>query len=219
MLLFKFLIFVVVGVFSFISNNFDFDELRLDFSNYVDSAIFKYGNNDIVGNLVIKSLEIDTPIVRGMDNFYYLNYDEYKNKNASGAIFIDYRNNIDIDRKVLIYGHNVDDFNGGFKKLEEYLSFDFFSDDDNRLVKINSRNKEMIYEVSSVLIVDKDFSHIDLSFSDDEWNKHVDWINNNSIYDKKINYSDQIVVMQTCYHNPENSFLLVVLKKINESYH
>lgn len=220
MLLFKLLVFAIVSISSLIFSNINLDNINsFDFINFIDGLILKYGNNDIVGKLVINSLDVDTPIVQGKDNLYYLKYDEYKNENSKGAIFIDYRNNIDIDRKLLIYGHNSRESDTIFKKLESYLSFDFFSNSDNREVEINTRNKKMIYEVSSVFVVDKDFSHMDLSFSLDEWNSHIDWINNSSIYDIELNYSDEIIIMQTCYYEPDNSFLLVILKKIDEIYY
>lgn len=188
-------------------------------SKYVEEAREKYSNNDIVGKLYISSLSIDVPIVQSDDNDYYLDHDEYKKKNALGSIFLDYRNNIDIDRKILIYGHNSKTIDTEFKKLESFLLTDFYNDSNNKKIVIESLNKKSIYEVSSVFIVSDDFQHMRLSFSQEEWNDHIDWINSQSLYSDFIEYDDEILIMQTCYYKPKDSYLLIVSKKLKEEYY
>lgn len=204
----------------------DYKEIKEVFSNiksnfnYVDIAKKKYNNDDIVGRLFIESVDIDVPIVQSTDNNFYLDHDEYGNKNTVGSIFLDYRNNIDIDRKLLIFGHNSRTISTEFKKMEKFLSSSFFNELDNRKLLIETSNKISIYDISSVVIVTDDFQHMKLSFSQEEWKKHIDWINKSSLYSVTgLSYDDDILIMQTCFYEPDDSYLLIVAKKIKEAFH
>ena len=65
-----------------------------------------------------------------------------------------------------------------------------------------------------------DFQHMNLSFTQEEWKKHIEWINNNSLYDDaNFSLDDDILIMQTCYYEPDDSYLLVVAKKIREEFY
>lgn len=57
--------------------------------------------------LNISNSNIDYPVVQGMDNDFYLNHSFYKEESISGTLFIDYRNNIDSDKNIVIYGHHM----------------------------------------------------------------------------------------------------------------
>ncbi len=61
----------------------------------VDWANLKAINEDIIGWIQIEGTEISYPIVKGIDNSYYLKHTFEKNSNAAGAIFIDYTNRSD----------------------------------------------------------------------------------------------------------------------------
>ena len=91
-------------------------------SKYVNVARNEFNNQDIIGRLYIESIRLDVPLVQTEDNEYYLNHDVYKNLDKVGSIFLDYRNNIDVDSKILIYGHNSKNIETDFKKLENFLS-------------------------------------------------------------------------------------------------
>lgn len=185
-------------------------------SEYVNVARNKFNNQDIVGRLYIESIDIDVPLVQAEDNEYYLNHDVYKNFDNVGSIFLDYRNNIDLDTKLLIYGHNSKNIETEFKKLENFLNFDFFNNLDNRKLILESNNKISYYEISNVVITVSDFQHMKLAFTKDEWNDHIDWLNKSSLYQSTFDYDDEILIMQTCYYEPDDSYLLIIAKKIEE---
>ncbi|MCL2226773.1 MAG: class B sortase [Oscillospiraceae bacterium] len=64
-------------------------------------------NPDLIGWIRIENL-INYPIVQGRDNSRYLNTTFQGRRNASGAIFMDYRNSSVFDDEVsIIYGHNM----------------------------------------------------------------------------------------------------------------
>jgi len=67
-------------------------------------------NPDIVGWIVVPGTDICYPIVQGTDNAWYLGYTFSEERNASGAIFLDSRNDSRFsDGHSLIYGHNMRD--------------------------------------------------------------------------------------------------------------
>lgn len=85
-------------------------------------------NPDIIGWITIPGTVIDYPITLSKDNNEYLKLTFLKEKNSSGAIFVDMRNNGDFsDYNTLIYGHNMK--NGSmFNKLRAYKDETFYEE-------------------------------------------------------------------------------------------
>ena len=66
-------------------------------------------NNDFIGWMSIRNV-IEYPVVRGRDNYRYLNTTFTGQRNSAGAIFMDYRNSSNFDETVaVIYGHHTRD--------------------------------------------------------------------------------------------------------------
>ncbi len=65
-------------------------------------------NRDVIGWIEIPDTNINYPIVKTIDNNYYLTHSIYKKYNINGSIFMDYGNNSDFtDSNTIIYGHNT----------------------------------------------------------------------------------------------------------------
>ena len=63
-------------------------------------------NPDVCAWLTIHNTKIDYPIVRGEDNFKYVDTDIYGDYSPAGTIFLDYKNSRDFsDRYSVLYGH------------------------------------------------------------------------------------------------------------------
>lgn len=75
----------------------------------IDFAALWAVNPDVVGWISIPETAVDYPIVQGADNERYLNHTLSGQRNASGAIFMDYRDDSDFGGHVRIYGHNMRD--------------------------------------------------------------------------------------------------------------
>ena len=77
----------------------------------VDFERLKAINSDIVGWIYIEALpSISYPIVRGVDNDYYLHRTYAGEDNFAGTLFIDYENEGDfMDCNTILYGHNMKD--------------------------------------------------------------------------------------------------------------
>ena len=118
------------------------------------------------------------------------------------------------DRKIIIYGHNSEDIYTEFNLLENYFNFDYYREHQDIYFKTINNNYH--YKVFSVFIVINDYRYINLNFSDDEYNKHLKYLKEQSVYDTYIdvNDNDEIIVLQTCYFQPKNSYLVVVGKKL-----
>lgn len=180
----------------------------------IDNYRKDYNNQDIIGELVIANSNFKEIVVQTNDNEFYLDHSVDKTYNRLGSIFMDYRNMVD-DRKIIIYGHNSEDIYTEFNLLENYLNFDYYREHQDIYFKTINNNYH--YKVFSVFIVINDYRYINLNFSDDEYNKHLKYLKEQSVYDTYIDVddNDEIIVLQTCYFQPKNSYLVVVGKKVN----
>lgn len=190
--------------------------------NNLPSYRAQYNNNNIVANLKIPSLEIDTLITRTNDNKYYLNHDIYNNYTELGNTFIDFRNqDLNNNKQINIYGHNTQNekyFDTlPFTKLDNYKNKEFF--DQNKKVLLAIDEKEITYQVIAVkIITNEDNEHMYLSYNNDnDWYTHINNLLSNTLYNDNstINSNDQILVLQACNYNPKNSYILVICKKVS----
>lgn len=172
-------------------------------------------NEDIVGNIKITGTNIDQKLLQGTDNEYYLNHNNKKQEDINGSVFIDYRNNFD-DKKILIYGHNGRVLKTvPFHDLEKFIEPEFLRVNNNIEIVLNGKVNN--YKIFSVMIVlAGNNTHMKLKFDDTSWSEHLAWLKNNSLYDTSVDVStnDYIIVLQTCYFNPDNSYLIISAKKI-----
>ena len=173
----------------------------------------KFNNNDIIAELALENTTLKVPVAKTNDNEYYLDHLLDKRKNKMGSIFMDYRNNTD-DRKILIYGHNSKTVNTEFHLLESYLKPSFLKEHSKMFLK--TKDTMYQYQIFSIIIVTTDYQHMKLKFTDQEYKDHLEWLKSNSVYDTNIPVfeTDEILILQTCYYYPDNSYLLVVGKKI-----
>ena len=170
-------------------------------------------NSNIIGKITINNTSINENIVQGNDNDYYLNHSITGEKSSIGSTFLDYRNK-KYDRKIIIYGHNSKTVkNLPFHDLEKYLDKSFY--ESNKYINLNLFQESSKWEIFSVMIVEGNY-HMKLSFNDEEWIKHINWMKNNSVFNTDINIDqhDKVLTLQTCYYKPENSYLLINAKKI-----
>jgi len=76
----------------------------------IDWDALRLVNPNVVGWIVVPDMSISYPIVQGQDNAHYLRHTFSGERNASGAIFMDYRNSADFsDNQIILHGHNMRD--------------------------------------------------------------------------------------------------------------
>ena len=171
-----------------------------------------YNNNNIVGSLKIEGTDIDTLLVQGDDNKYYLNHSIKNEYDELGSVFVDYRTDLS-SNQVNIYGHNSNVYDVIFKELENYLKEDYY--DEHKYIDVWDGDVTNIYEIFSVQIVTSDYEHYVVNPTDKK--EHLRKLSN-SIYQTEVitNESDDILVIQTCLFNPSNSFLIINSRKVRE---
>ena len=87
----------------------------------VDFDALKEINDDVIGWIYIRDVDISYPIVKGADNDYYLHRTFRKTYNFAGSIFADYENASDFsDPNTILYGHNMKN-DSMFGKLDELV--------------------------------------------------------------------------------------------------
>ena len=94
----------------------------------VDFAELKEQNPDICGWIIVPGTSINTAVVQGVNNDFYLTHTTLKEPNRQGAIFVDVNTPSDLSSdNTLIYGHSVD-IGGMFTELKNFEDAQFFED-------------------------------------------------------------------------------------------
>lgn len=183
-------------------------------SNIVFQYQKKFKNSNIVATLTFINTGMEFIITQSSDNSYYLTHDLYSNNNILGNPFLDFRVGLR-DRKLIIYGHNSKMLNAPFHILEKYLDYDYMQK--HALLILDDGRIKSSYQIFSVFVVKDDYQHMKLQFSKDEYLRHLNWLKSHSIYDTgvEVGDSDDILILQTCYYQPKDSYLLVVGKRIS----
>ncbi len=181
--------------------------------NIIEMYQNKFNNKDIIGELYIPNTSIKVPIAQASNNEYYLNHLLSKEKNSLGSTFLDYRNKT-TDRKLIIYGHNSQNVYTEFHTLEKYIDSSYYNEHSD--IYLQTMDTTYHYKIFSVYIATTNFNHVNLNFSNEEYTRHIYWLKEQSLYNININVSgyDDILILQTCYFNPENSYLIIAAKKI-----
>lgn len=178
--------------------------------NVVEEYRKTFKNDEIIGEFSIDNMDLKVPVAHTSNNDYYLNHLIDKSYNEIGSTFMDYRNKVD-DKKIIIYGHNSEVIDTEFKKLNKYTNKSFYKE--HKYMKFITLNREYKYEIFSVYIAIDNFKHVNLK---ENYYEHINWLKNKSMYNTGVDVTenDDILLIQTCYYEPRDSFLIVVGKKI-----
>ncbi len=186
----------------------------------IDKLKEKYNNEDIVGLLKLENANFSIPVVQSSDNDYYTNHNLYGNRSIAGAVFLDYRVDIDSSKKLIIFGHGSSNIKAPFNVLEEFDDRDFY--ERNKIVELTTSTTRKVYEVFSVYVETIDFSYMNLDFDNEEdYLNHLEKLKYRSIYDSDVELSsnDEILILQTCstnkaYRNYQKKYLLIILRRV-----
>lgn len=117
-------------------------------------------NNDFVGWLTIKNVNVNYPVVQGEDNTRYLETDFYGNYSKNGTIFADYenvfKNTGETSANTILYGHNLRTENF-FAEITEYRrvnlddSLEFLRQ--HPVIEFNTLYEKSKYKIFSVMIL------------------------------------------------------------------
>jgi len=165
-------------------------------------------NNNYKMWLNISNSNIDYPVVQGTDNDFYLNHSFYKEESISGTLFIDYRNNIDSDKNIVIYGHHMKN-ETMFHNLNFFKEKEFFYNNEITIIK---NGKEYKYDVFSVYIIPENEASFNMNFSNDiDYLNYIDVLTNKSYYEKNIEFepTKDMLTLVTCSYEYDGARTVV----------
>jgi sortase B len=174
-------------------------------------------NEDIVGWLKIENTAIDYPVTQAEDNDFYLDKDVSKNANAAGSIFMDFRNNVvDLDRHIILYGHNMKD-GSMFADLLHYESRWNFQN--QSFIQFDTLFTDAKWEIFSVYTTDANVDYLQTEFqSDEEYRSFLETIKAKSLHSSNVILSqdDRILTLSTCSYAFNDARFVVHAKLVKE---
>ena len=175
----------------------------------------KEKNGDYRMWIKMDETNINYPVLQGEDNDFYLYADFDGNYYYPGSIFIDYRNDIENDNNLWIFGHHMADGSmfADLVKLkdETYLN-------ENPEIILVKDGIQYIYEIFAVNVVPADGAEIVLDFdNEDEMNRYMERVKEESIFYRDIKAEDiveeegisSLITMVTCSYEFDDARTLV----------
>lgn len=186
-----------------------------DYVNSANEEELKSINSDYKMWIQIENTNINYPVVQGSDNDYYLKHNFRKESNISGTVFVESANDIDNDKNIILYGHNMR--NGTmFNNITNYKEESFFNEDNKISIIMNNTLYE--YEVFSVYV--KNVSEVNLAIgfaSEDEFINYAYNEAEESLYKKDVDFSaeDNLITLVTCSYEFTDARTIVVARRCN----
>lgn len=174
-----------------------------------DYSVLYAKNSDFVGWITVPNTSINYPVVQCDDNDYYLTKNFEKNKDARGAIFMDYRNDpVNLDSNTIIYGHNC--YNTTmFSELTKYQKIDFYKT--SPVFEFNTVERTYKWKIYGVFITTAEsqedngyvFNYIYPYMDGENFNGFIEEINQRRLYvtNVDINDDDKMLILSTCVRN------------------
>lgn len=172
-----------------------YDAISVDFNN------IRKASKDCIGWLYFEDVDINYPIVYSGDNDTYLRRSYTGEASTAGSIFLDGRNNPDLeDSNIIIYGHNMK--NGSmFAPLKNYLRDKDYASE-HQFFQIHKDGKTYRYAIAAALQVDQSDKIYEIfPNGGDAYNNYlIDSIVNRSKIstDSKISVNNKIAILSTC---------------------
>lgn len=186
-----------------------------DYVNSANEEQLKSINSDYKMWIQIENTNINYPVVQSSDNDYYLKHNFRKESNISGTVFVESANDIDNDKNIILYGHNMR--NGTmFNNITNYKEESFFNEDNKISIIMNNTLYE--YEVFSVYV--KNVSEVNLAIgfaNEDEFINYAYNEADESLYKKDVDFSagDNLITLVTCSYEFTDARTIVVARRCN----
>jgi len=173
----------------------------------------KAENPDIIAWLTVPNTKIDYPVVQSKDNSYYLTRDAKKNKNANGALFLDYRVHADLsDFNNVIYGHHMKS-GAQFQNLIKFKEQAFWDSHISATLYMPAHTYRL--EIIAVAVVGQNSTLYEYAFpSPAERITHLDEIKSAAKFyrDVGVTENDRIVTLSTCSYEFNNARTVVIAR-------
>lgn len=185
--------------------------------NPIDFEELKTVNEDIVGWLKIRALDISYPVVQAEDNDYYLHRTFERTDNFAGCLFMNCDNRSDFtDQNTIIYGHNMK--NGSmFGKLKKFNEEETFKK--SAYFWIFAPDIIYQYQIFSAMTVNKTGLTYQTFFTEEDHQTLIDTALERSVVDNtgiEVTKDDRIVTLSTCTGDDATRF--VVMGRLAQVY-
>lgn len=181
-------------------NNENEEDVVPDYSALIEQ------NAGFVGWIKVPNTEINHPVVKTVDNEYYLNHNFNKKYDYRGAIFMDYRNDpVNLDANTIIYGHNCYDTTM-FSELSQYDDIEFYKQ--SPVIEFNTIEANYKWKIYGVFITNANanedngyiFNYIYPYMDGENFNGFIEEVNKRRLYatDVDINDDDKMLILSTC---------------------
>ncbi len=209
-----------------------YDTNRDDYTYNQDGEFSKFDelkkqNSDIKGWLSIDKTELDNPVYQTTDNDFYITHDMNKEKNSYGALFLDFRCNVNpltISQNQIIYGHNMR-YGAMFGTLREYRNLDFYKA--HPTVNFDSLYESRKYKIVAIMVCDSgvdsafgyDFTPYTPDFATQE--EFLLWIERcrvRSLINTNVDVKaqDEVITLSTCCYDFDDARLVIVARLLRE---
>lgn len=186
----------------------------------VDFTELKEKNSDTVGWINVNNTNINYPYVQTNNNSFYLDHSFDKSYNEAGWVFLDYRNNSNLDNKNnILYAHSRLD-KTMFGSLSKVLKSSWYNNKDNHIIRLSTEKENTLWQIFSVYKIPEESYYITTEFnSDSDYEQFLNVIKNRSIYNfnTNLNINDKILTLSTCYSDTERTVVHAkLIKKSNK---
>ena len=178
----------------------------------VDITELKEKNSDTIGWINVNNTNINYPFVQTKDNSYYLNHSFDKKYNEAGWVFLDYRNNNDLNNKnTILYAHSRLD-KTMFGSLSKVLKSSWYNNKDNHIIRLSTDTENTLWQIFSVYKIPEESYYITTNFNNNEF---LNTIKQRSIHNFNTNLdtNDKILTLSTCYSDTERTVVHAKLIK------
>lgn len=161
-------------------------------------------NSDTIAFINVRGTNINYPVVQTKDNDYYLTHAFDHSKNDAGWVYLDYRNNNQLnDFNSIIYGHGRLN-KTVFGSLKNILDKSWQSNRDNYTLTVSTPTMNYVYQIFSVYSIQSETYYIKTKFNSDiSKNEWINTINERNISPIKApaNINDKILTLSTCLND------------------
>lgn len=184
-------------------------------------------NQDIRGWLSIPKTVVNYPVVQSADNDYYLHNNFNKIADYYGCLFLDYRDNVNVQsQNLIIYGHNMKD-GQMLTSIVNYEQTDFYKT--SSLITFNTIYGHYYWKVFAAFISNADpkdgyvFNYLVTNFpSSKNFNDFIKEVRARSLINAPsvdVVPGDTLLTLSTCYYSSNDARFVVMARKVrpNES--
>ena len=182
-------------------------------NRHVDFASLQARNSDVIGWIYSPNTKIDYPVVKGVDNDFYLSHTFDGTENANGSIFMDTNCQTDFSQhNTILYGHHMND-GSMFASLADYKQTGYLQA--HPILYYYTLNGNYALEVFCCFVTGPDSDVYSFNFSsNEEFERYLESWRSRSNFDTDVQVTgeDHIMTLSTCTYEYEDARYVVMCK-------